>query len=217
MSFNLGVFEKALRSHDGTILSSQVAYRYVNSALLTKGIVKNPLNSLYSYGRGYRFNFPYTFPALYLALSDFVATLEAGQNPDPLATVFDNREKEPAIIYSIKVSGRFANLVGRKSLAELTLDPHQPEYLIPTLEWETMASRGNRAVTHEIGQAVYDAGFDGIIYFSFPAWELRYRYNVDILSNMCVFMSLEDPNIPKNNSCRLEIFEQNGFTERLIK
>ena len=217
MSFNLSVFKKALRSHKGTILSNQVAFRYVNSALLTKGIINNPLNSLYSYGRGYRFNFPFAFPTLYLALSDFVATLEAGQNPDPLANVFDNHEKEPAIIYSIRVSGRFANLVDRKSLIELSFDPHQPEYLIPTLEWETMALRGNRAVTHEIGQAVYDAGFDGIIYLSFPAFELRYRYNVEILSNMCVFMSMENPNIPKINSCRLDIFEQDGFTEKLIK
>ncbi len=118
MIFSLKTFKKALRSHKGTRLSNQAVYRYVNSALLTKRIIKNPLNSLYSYGRGYRFNFPYAFPALYLSFSDFVATLEAGQRPDPLSTIFDNREKEPVILYSVKISGHFANLTDEKNLKE---------------------------------------------------------------------------------------------------
>ena len=212
MSFNLKVFKESLSSHKGITLSKQVAYRYVNSALLTKNII-----SLYSYGRGYRFNFPYSFPALYLAFSDFVATLEAGQKPDPLSTIFDNREKEPAILYSVKISGHFANLTGEKNLKELSLDISHPEYLISTQEWEGVVSKGKPAITHQIGQAVYDAGFDVIIYFSFPAWELRYRYNEDMISNICVFMSKENPNIPTNDSCSLELFEQDQFTQRLLK
>ena len=217
MSFSLKTFKEALHSHKGTRLSNQVVYRYVNSALLTKRIIKNPLNSLYSYGRGYRFNFPYAFPALYLSLSDFVATLEAGQRPDPLSTIFDNREKEPVILYSVKISGHFANLTDEKDLKEFSMNSRHPEYLIPTQEWEGMVSKGKPAVTHQIGQAVYDAGFDGIIYLSFPAWDLRYRYNTDVLSNICVFMSKEDPNKPKNESCRLELFEQAQFTQKLLR
>jgi hypothetical protein len=105
VTFNIKAFKEALRSHKGITLSRQVAYRYVNSVLLTKKIIKNPLNSLYSYGRGYHFNFPYSFPALYMAFSDFVATLEAGQKPDPLSTIFDNHEKEPAIFFRLKFLG----------------------------------------------------------------------------------------------------------------
>lgn len=216
MSFDLNAFTKALRSHKGISLSRQVAYRYVNSALLTKGIIENPLNSLYSFGRGYRFNFPYSFPALYLSFSDFVATLEAGQRPDPLSTIFDNREREPAILYSIKISGHFADLTDERKLKELSLDPRQPEYLIPTQEWEDMMRRGEPAITHQIGQAIYDAGFDGIIYFSFPARELRYIYNAPMISNICVFMSNEDPGQPKGPTCHLELFDQDDFTQKLI-
>jgi hypothetical protein len=80
-----------------------------------------------------------------------------------------------------------------------------------------MVSKGKRAITHQIGQAVYDAGFDGIIYFSFPAWELCYRYNADVISNICVFMSKENQNKPKNDTCSLEIFEQNHFNQKLLK
>lgn len=187
MRFNLEIFKEALLSHRGLFLSRQVAYRYVNSALLTKRIIKNPLNSLYSYGRGYRFNFPYAFPALYMAFSDFVATLEAGQKPDPLSTIFENPEKEPVILYSVKISGRFANLTGEKNLNEFSLNVERPEYLIPTQEWEDMIRKGRPSVTHQIGQAVHDAGFDGIVYYSFPAWELRYIYNPEVISNICIF------------------------------
>ncbi len=217
MSFSFKTFEKSLRSHKGTVLSDQVVYRYFNSALLTKKIIKNPLNSLYSYGRGYRFNFPYTFPTLYLAFSEFVATLEAGQRPNPLSTIFDNREKEPVILYSVKISGHFANLTGEKNLKEFSMNSLHPEYLISTQEWEEMASKGKPSISHQIGQAVYDAGFDGIIYFSFPAWELRHRYNADVISNVCVFMSKEDPNKPKNDNCSLELFEKDQFTQKLLK
>ena len=216
MSFNIIDFKSALYSHKGTVLSGQVAYRYVNSALLTKNITRNPLNCFYSYTRGYRFNFPYTFPSLYLSFSDFVATLEAGQKPSSLSTIFDNREREPGIIYSVRISGHFANLIEEKSLNELSFNKDQPEYLISTHEWEEKAKNGKLAITHQIGQAIYDAGFDGLIYFSFPAWELRFRYKPDIISNICVFMSMEDPNRPKNNLCSLELFEQDHFTEKLI-
>lgn len=216
MTFNLERFKKALQEHQGIEFSGQVAYRLVNSALLTKGIISNPLNSLYSYSRGYRFNFPYSFPSLYLSLSDFVATLEAGQRPDPLATIFDNREKEPSIIYSIKVTGRFANLIDRQELAELGLNPDRPEYLIPTDEWDSSAIKGEKSVTHLIGEAVYNAGFDGLVFFSFPAWELRYRYNPNLLSDICVFMSQTDPNRPKNDSCHIEIFEEEAFTKKIL-
>lgn len=216
MIFNLNQFKSALHSHKGTVLSGQVAYRYVNSALLTKKVIKNPLNSAYSYTRGYRFNLPYTFPALYLSFSDFVATLEAGQKPSSLSTIFENREREPGIIYSVKISGRFANLVDEKSLMEFSFNAVHPEYIISTSRWENKARIGELAITHQIGQAVYDAGFDGLIYFSFPAWELRFRYKTDVISNICVFMSLDDPNRPKNDSCCLELFEQDRFTKKLI-
>jgi hypothetical protein len=53
--------------------------------------------------------------------------LEAGQKPGSLRTIFDNREREPGIIYSVKVSGRFANLVEEKSLNELSFNKNQPE------------------------------------------------------------------------------------------
>jgi hypothetical protein len=216
VSFRLDRFQKGLQSHQGLTLRNQTTYRYVNSALLTKRIITNPLNSLYSYARGYRFNFPYTFPAVYMAFSDFVATLEAGQNSNPLSTIFDNREMEPAILYSLKLSGRFANLTGEKNLEELFLDKHLPEYLISTREWEDMVRNGRPAITHQIGQAIYDAGFDGIVYHSYPAWELRYIYNIDRLSNICVFMSTEDYNSPKNAGCSLVIADQNELTQRLI-
>ena len=82
------------------------------------------------------FNFPYSFPALYLSFSDFAAALEAGQRPDPLSTIFDNREKEPAILYSVKISGHFANLTGEENLKELSMNIQHPEYLISTEVWE---------------------------------------------------------------------------------
>lgn len=215
MSFDIIEFKSALNSQKGTILSGQVAYRYVNSALFTKKIIRSPLDCTYSYIRGYRFNFPYAFPALYLSFSDFVATLEAGQKPSSLSTIFDNREREPGIIYSVKISGHFANLVQEKSLNDLSLNKNQPKYLISTQEWEEKARGGKLAITHQIGQAIYDAGFDGLIYFSFPAWELRFRYKPDMISNICIFMSKENPNRPKNDSCSLELFEQDHFTEKL--
>lgn len=215
MSFSIKAFKSALYFHKGTVLTGQVAYRYVNSALLTKRVIRNPLNSAYSYTRGYRFNSPYAFPALYLSFSDFVATLEAGQKPSSLSTIFDNREKEPGIIYSVKVSGRFANLVEERSLYELSFNKNQPEYLISTHEWEEESKSAKSAITHQIGQAIYDAGFDGLIYFSFPAWELHSRYKPDMISNICVFMSMENPNRPKNDSCYLGLFDQDHFTEKL--
>jgi hypothetical protein len=215
LSFNIKAFKSALYSHKGTVLTGQVAYRYVNSALFTGKLIRNPLNCDYSYTRGYRFNFPNAFPALYLSFSDFVATLEAGQKPSSLSTIFDNREREPGIIYSVKVSGRFANLVEEKSLNELSFNKNHPEYLIPTHEWEEKLKSGKFAITHQIGQVIYDAGFDGLIYFSFPAWELHSRYKSEMISNICVFMSREDANCPKNDSCCLELFDRDHFTEKL--
>lgn len=132
MSFDIEKFKTALDSHPETVLTKQVAFRYVNSALFTKKLLRNPLNCAYSFARGYQFNFPYAFPALYLSFSDFVATLEAGLRPSSLSTIFDNREKEPGIIYSVKITGRFANLVKEKNLIQLSFDKDLPEYLIPT-------------------------------------------------------------------------------------
>lgn len=217
MNFSLKTFKKALHSHRGKILSGQIAFRYVNSALLTRDIISSPLDSRYSYSRGYRFNFPGSFPALYMAFSDFVCTLEAGQRPDPLATIFENYEREPGIIYSIKVSGNFVNLVDKKSLGQLCLNVNHPEYLIATNEWENRAARGRPTITHKIGQAVYDAGFDGIIYYSYPAFELRHIYNPDMISSICVFMSKDKPKLPEGKTCYLEVFEKSKFTKKLIR
>lgn len=215
MSFDLNTFKKAIHSHRGLKLSGQVAYRYINSGLLTKKMITTPLDSQYSHFRGHRFNFPYSFPALYMAFSEFVCILEAGQRPDPLATIFKNDEKEPAIIYSVRVTGNFANLVDKRCLEELSFDGDHPEYLIPTEDWEKANQTRKPAITHEIGQSIHDAGFDGIVYFSFPAWELRYLYNPGMISNVCIFMSPDNPWEPQNKTCILELYEPVLFTKKL--
>lgn len=216
MTFDIRVFRANLQAQTPREFNDDIVYRYFNTALFTRYGVTTPFDAAYSHTRGYRFNYPGAFPALYFALSDLVATLEAGSRPNPLATVFDNQEREPALLFSVKVIGRFLDLTDPQTLDALSLDAQDPEYLIPTQAWEHAAQQRQRAITHQIGQAVYDAGLDGLVYFSYPAWQLRAQYQPDMISALCVFMSATNPAAPNSPSTVLTLHDPDNVTDKLI-
>jgi hypothetical protein len=217
MSFILRLFEEKLKTHKGLVFDKQVVYRSISTSLLSSGMINDPLDSRYSYERGYRFNYPHSFPALYFALSGLVVELETGHNINPLSTRFDNKEIKPRLVFSIHLDGRFVDLTDNKSLNKFSFDEDFPEYLIPTEEWDKKTKQyrdtGNvdRAITHKIGLAAYNSGFDGILYYSYPAWHLKDKYDSHMLSSVCIFMSKEDFCKPKNASCSLKIYKKEIF------
>jgi hypothetical protein len=210
MSLNLTVFKQKLKKHKGLHFDNQVVYRNVSAGFVKSG--GDPLDSQSSFKSGYRFNFPDSFPALYFGLSEIVTVLEVGYRTKATSTRFDNTAKKPRETLSIYVTGNFVDLTDKRILKGFSFNPNRPEYLIPHEIWEDRCKLYRKsgfskpAITHEIGKYVYEEGFDGIIYFSYPAWYLREKHPIHVVSAICIFMDKVDFCKPKNDSCTLQIY-----------
>jgi len=201
--YSIKFFVEALKNYQGTELHPTLLFRKV--CLSNKETCRNPLDASSSFKYGGRFNFPNSFPALYLGFSEIAATLETSRRTNPLCTVFKPTDFQGTVAFPIVVSGKFVNLDD----PHFSFDPNHPQYLIDTQVWENASPT---AITHAIGDCVHTNGFDGIIYRSYEAFRRNYHPIIpEEAKCMVVFMAKDDCCSPKNKSCRIECLDQTLF------
>lgn len=205
-NFSINSFKKILKNYPGKKISKTLVFRGI--FLSNKYALNHPTDSLYSYKRGARFNYPNIFPALYFSFSVIAASMELAQVTNPLCTVFKNSDFREIVNFPLEIEGNFVDL--RDPI--LNFDLKHPEYQIDTSVWQAAISNGNLAITHEIGQAIYNQGFDGIIYHSFQAFKRNFHgLNEEESLCGCIFMSTSDFLKPKNSGCAVLCFDDSLF------
>lgn len=207
-SFSINSFNKILKSYSGEKISNVLVFRDIY--LSNKYALTYPTNTLNSYKNGNRFNYPNTFPALYFGFSIVSSAMEIASRTNPLRTVFIDSDFRGTINFPLLVKGNFVDL--RDPI--FCFDPKCPEYQIETSVWESAISNKKLAITHEIGQAIYNQGFDGIIYHSFQAFKRNFHGVIEEERLCgCIFMSTTDFSKPKNTGCNLICFDESLFDQ----
>jgi len=167
-------------------------------------------DSIWSFKRGYRFNFKETWPVLYLACDKITATVEIGpRTREDLLVPHLSGAEDPFLYVDVKATAPVLDLTERGVRRRLGVT--LAEITVPTEVWDEEMDSGIRAVTHDLGQLVLENGrFGGILFPSFPARRFLKMKQKECLA---VFMDVNHPAmaVPRGPATRLEVVDAGGI------
>lgn len=163
---------------------------------------------LWSYRRGYRYNYKRTCPVLYLSCDQLTASVEIGPRTrtDILGPYCP--PKDPYLYIGVKVTASVADLTDPAVRSKIGV--RLRELMVPTQQWDGGMSAGRWAVTHHLGKLILgDGRFGGILYPSYPAYSIGLKQKVCL----AIFMDKHatEMAIPKDPSTRLQVIDSFDF------
>lgn len=191
-------------------LSRECFHRNVSARGYTEYRV-SPLDAAHSRAVGNRYNFPGTFPVLYLAHHATLASLEAEKDYIRLGLPFDEACR---LNIPVEVSGPVLDLTQPAVRKLLGFTPKM--LTLPTASWKAIQASGREAPTQTLGRLVAECKRFGGIYFpSVEASRLQ-----DLLpqpNNLAVFMKKRKPGEPLHPDFRLNLPDPQDFIKTLAR
>ncbi len=194
-------------------LKQGIFVRAYNTAMKNKYGSNYLFDSVWSFERGYRYNYKGTHPVLYLASDHLVASTEIGPRTSA-DLLLPNLRTPPSlyIYFGVKVTAKLLDLTDAKVRRRLGV--RLSDLIIPTEQWDDAMQKGVWSVTHKIGKAAMDAGcFDGILFPPYPATSL---IKIRGKTNIAIFMDPKAPRMaaPLHSSVRLKVIDDGGFLKK---
>jgi RES domain-containing protein len=188
--------------------------RAYDTRILTVFAREYLFDSVWSYERGYRYNFPKTCPVLYLAADHLVASSEIGpRTRSELLVPHIQSATDPYLYFTVKLSAALLDLTDQKVRSSLGVT--HSELIIPTDDWNDEMKRGRKSVTHHIGAlALKDRRFDGILYPPYPSEHLL---GIVGKQNVAVFMDADSEAMaqPLGSSVVLDVVDSGHVLKTL--
>jgi RES domain-containing protein len=195
-------------------LNQEIFIRAYNTAMKYSYGSDYLFDSVWSFERGYRYNFKGTHPVLYLAGDHLVASTEIGaRTSEDLLLPHLKTPPSTYIYFGVHVSANLLDLTDASVRRHIGV--RLKDLIIPTEQWDEDMDKGIWSVTHKVGKAALAAGcFDGILYPPYPATspiKIRGKHNI------ALFMDPHAPQMakPLHASVKLEVIDNGGVLKTL--
>ena len=155
---------------------------------------------VYSYLRGYRYNFPFMWPTLYLAPDMLTAAAEIDRNAAAALGALRTRHALYQYV-DVAVTANVLDLTDAAVRRAFGVD--RDDLLVPTDDWRAEMDRDEVPLAAELGAAAaLDRRFDGILYPSYAAHAFLELEK----ANLALFMHTDPPCAkPRRAGAKLEL------------